>query len=45
MSGTPKVTPTATIIPHLWFVDNAVEAASFYVLAVSRQKSPRGRFQ
>ena len=26
----PKVTPTK-IVPHLWFADKAVEAASFYV--------------
>ncbi|HVH29900.1 MAG TPA: VOC family protein [Vicinamibacterales bacterium] len=31
MPSTPKVTATAKIVPHLWFVDNAVEAASFYV--------------
>jgi len=31
MSGAPHATPTAKIVPHLWFVDNAVEAANFYV--------------
>jgi predicted 3-demethylubiquinone-9 3-methyltransferase (glyoxalase superfamily) len=31
MSITPKVTPGARIVPHLWFTDNAVEAANFYV--------------
>ena len=30
MSSTQKVT-TAKIVPHLWFADNAVEAANFYV--------------
>ena len=28
MSSTPEI--TAKIVPHLWFVDNAVEAAMFY---------------
>jgi predicted 3-demethylubiquinone-9 3-methyltransferase (glyoxalase superfamily)/predicted lactoylglutathione lyase len=27
----PKVTLDAKIVPHLWFVDQAVEAANFYV--------------
>jgi len=31
MSSTQKVTASARIVPHLWFVDNAVEAANFYV--------------
>jgi predicted 3-demethylubiquinone-9 3-methyltransferase (glyoxalase superfamily) len=31
MSSKPKVTASAKIVPHLWFVDNAVEAARFYV--------------
>ena len=31
MSSPPKVTAGATIVPHLWFTDNAVEAANFYV--------------
>jgi predicted 3-demethylubiquinone-9 3-methyltransferase (glyoxalase superfamily) len=31
MSRTSKTTPSAKIVPHLWFVDNAVEAANFYV--------------
>lgn len=26
-----RITPGAKIVPHLWFVDQAVEAASFYV--------------
>jgi predicted lactoylglutathione lyase/predicted 3-demethylubiquinone-9 3-methyltransferase (glyoxalase superfamily) len=26
-----KITPTAKILPHLWFVHEAVEAANFYV--------------
>jgi predicted 3-demethylubiquinone-9 3-methyltransferase (glyoxalase superfamily) len=31
MSGTQKISGGAKIVPHLWFVDNAVEAANFYV--------------
>ena len=31
MSNTPRVSAGATIVPHLWFTDNAVEAANFYV--------------
>ena len=31
MSIAHKVTANAKIVPHLWFVDNAVEAANFYV--------------
>jgi predicted 3-demethylubiquinone-9 3-methyltransferase (glyoxalase superfamily) len=31
MAGTPKTTLSAKIVPHLWFVDEAVEAANFYV--------------
>jgi predicted 3-demethylubiquinone-9 3-methyltransferase (glyoxalase superfamily) len=31
MSSKPKITPSSKIVPHLWFVDNAVEAANFYV--------------
>jgi predicted 3-demethylubiquinone-9 3-methyltransferase (glyoxalase superfamily) len=31
MSSTQKFTGRAKIVPHLWFVDNAVEAANFYV--------------
>ncbi|MGH9348022.1 MAG: VOC family protein [Vicinamibacterales bacterium] len=31
MSSTQKVTASAKIVPHLWFVANAVEAADFYV--------------
>ncbi len=30
-SGKPKSTLTAKIVPHLWFIDQAVEAANFYV--------------
>ena len=30
MSTKPKTTPRAKIVPHLWFVDQAVEAANFY---------------
>lgn len=26
-----QVAPTAKIVPHLWFIDQAVEAANFYV--------------
>lgn len=29
--GKQKITLTAKIVPHLWFVDQAVEAAHFYV--------------
>jgi len=28
--STQKITPTAKIVPHLWFIDKAVEAANFY---------------
>ena len=31
MSGKQKISGGAKIVPHLWFVDNAVEAANFYV--------------
>lgn len=31
MPSTQKITASAKIVPHLWFVDNAVEAANFYV--------------
>ena len=31
MSSNPKIASGAKIVPHLWFVDNAVEAANFYV--------------
>ena len=31
MSSKKKITPSAKIVPHLWFVDQAVEAAEFYV--------------
>jgi predicted 3-demethylubiquinone-9 3-methyltransferase (glyoxalase superfamily) len=31
MPGKQKITPTSKIVPHLWFVDQAVEAANFYV--------------
>jgi predicted 3-demethylubiquinone-9 3-methyltransferase (glyoxalase superfamily) len=31
MSNTQKVTVRTKIVPHLWFVDKAVEAAHFYV--------------
>jgi predicted 3-demethylubiquinone-9 3-methyltransferase (glyoxalase superfamily) len=31
MSSRAKITPSAKIVPHLWFVDQAVEAAKFYV--------------
>ena len=31
MSSTQKIAASAKIVPHLWFVDNAVEAANFYV--------------
>ena len=31
MSSTQKVTTGAKIVPHLWFVDNAVDAANSYV--------------
>ena len=31
MSSTPKIATSAKIVPHLWFVDQAVEAANFYV--------------
>jgi predicted 3-demethylubiquinone-9 3-methyltransferase (glyoxalase superfamily) len=27
----PAITPSAKIVPHLWFADKAVEAAEFYV--------------
>jgi predicted 3-demethylubiquinone-9 3-methyltransferase (glyoxalase superfamily)/predicted lactoylglutathione lyase len=30
-SGERKTTLTAKIVPHLWFIDQAVEAANFYV--------------
>ncbi len=30
MSGKEKLTQGAKIIPHLWFVSKAVEAANFY---------------
>jgi predicted 3-demethylubiquinone-9 3-methyltransferase (glyoxalase superfamily) len=31
MAGQTKVSAYAKIVPHLWFVDNAAEAAEFYV--------------
>lgn len=31
MSSKEKITSCAKIVPHLWFVDQAVEAANFYV--------------
>lgn len=31
MTSREKITPGAKIVPHLWFVDQAVEAAEFYV--------------
>lgn len=31
MSSTSRVTAGARIVPHLWFIDDAVEAATFYV--------------
>ncbi|MGD8869280.1 MAG: VOC family protein [Gemmatimonadales bacterium] len=31
MPSKKKITPSAKIVPHLWFVDQAVEAAEFYV--------------
>jgi predicted 3-demethylubiquinone-9 3-methyltransferase (glyoxalase superfamily) len=31
MSSKQRITPSAKIVPHLWFVDKAVEAANFYV--------------
>src|SRR5688572_20457384 len=31
MSSKPKIASGAKIVPHLWFVDSAVEAANFYV--------------
>ncbi|MBI4264963.1 MAG: VOC family protein [Acidobacteria bacterium] len=31
MSNTQTVAASAKIVPHLWFVDKAVEAANFYV--------------
>jgi predicted 3-demethylubiquinone-9 3-methyltransferase (glyoxalase superfamily) len=31
MPGSQKATIAAKIVPHLWFVDQAVEAANFYV--------------
>lgn len=31
MPSKTKMTPSAKIVPHLWFVDQAVEAAEFYV--------------
>lgn len=31
MAEREKIAPTAKIVPHLWFVDQAVEAAEFYV--------------
>ena len=31
MSSTPKISTGARIVPHLWFVNEAVEAATFYV--------------
>jgi len=31
MSSNNKITPSAKIVPHLWFVDQALEAAEFYV--------------
>lgn len=31
MSTKQKITPSSKIVPHLWFTDQAVEAANFYV--------------
>src|SRR5512134_1727289 len=31
MASKQNITPSAKIIPHLWFVKEAVEAANFYV--------------
>jgi predicted 3-demethylubiquinone-9 3-methyltransferase (glyoxalase superfamily) len=31
MASKQKITPSAKIVPHLWFVKEAVEAANFYV--------------
>jgi predicted 3-demethylubiquinone-9 3-methyltransferase (glyoxalase superfamily) len=31
MPGKQKITPGSKIVPHLWFVKEAVEAANFYV--------------
>jgi predicted 3-demethylubiquinone-9 3-methyltransferase (glyoxalase superfamily) len=31
MSDKQKITPGSKIVPHLWFVNEAVEAANFYV--------------
>jgi predicted 3-demethylubiquinone-9 3-methyltransferase (glyoxalase superfamily) len=31
MSSEQKITPGGKIVPHLWFVTEAVEAANFYV--------------
>src|SRR3977135_1423332 len=31
MPSKQKITPSSKIVPHLWFVDQAVEAANFYV--------------
>ena len=31
MSTKQKITPSSKIVPHLWFTDEAVEAANFYV--------------
>jgi predicted 3-demethylubiquinone-9 3-methyltransferase (glyoxalase superfamily) len=31
MSSKQKITPNSKIVPHLWFVSEAVEAANFYV--------------
>jgi predicted lactoylglutathione lyase/predicted 3-demethylubiquinone-9 3-methyltransferase (glyoxalase superfamily) len=30
-SGKQKIAPASKIVPHLWFIDQAVEAANFYV--------------
>jgi predicted 3-demethylubiquinone-9 3-methyltransferase (glyoxalase superfamily) len=30
MSSQPRINPGAKIVPHLWFAEGAVEAASFY---------------
>jgi predicted 3-demethylubiquinone-9 3-methyltransferase (glyoxalase superfamily) len=38
----PTSKPTAKIVPHLWFADQAVEAATFYAsLFGDSRRSPR----
>ncbi len=31
MSSSPKIAPGSKIVPHLWYTEEAVEAANFYV--------------